>query len=133
MDLIELFKQGGPLMWVILGTSLIGVFVFLERMYSLQRTRILPRPFVDRIRAMVAKGQTKEAQLLCEENGSSIALMMASALRAFKYGKRRVAIKEAVEEVGNREAAQLDKNVEIVGTGRVGSPRCSACSAPSWA
>lgn len=116
MDLIELFKQGGPLMWVILATSLIGVFVFLERLYSLQRTRVLPRPFVDRIRAMVAKGQTREAQLLCEENGSSIALMMASALRAFQQGKKRAEIKEAVEEVGNREAAQLDKNVEIVGT-----------------
>ncbi len=116
MNLIDLFEQGGPLMWVILATSLIGVFVFLERLYSLQRTRILPRPFVDRIRAMVAKGQTKEAQLLCEENGSSIALMMASALRAYQRGKNRGEIKEAVEEVGNREAAQLDKNVEIVGT-----------------
>jgi len=116
MDLIDLFKQGGPLMWVILATSLIGVFVFLERLYSLQRARILPRPFVDRIRAMVAKGQTKEAQLLCEENGSSIALMMAAALRAHGHGKGRGAIKEVVEEVGNREAAQLDKNVEIVGT-----------------
>jgi biopolymer transport protein ExbB len=116
MNLVDLFQQGGPLMWVILATSLIGVFVFLERLYSLQRTRILPRPFVDRIRAMVAKGQTRESQLLCEENGSSIALMIASALRAYGRGKNRGEIKEAVEEVGNREAAQLDKNVEIVGT-----------------
>lgn len=103
-------------MWVILATSLIGVFVFMERLYSLQRTKVLPRAFVDRIRAMVAKGQTKESQLLCEENGSSVALMIAAALRAYQRGKERTHVKEAVEEVGNREAAQLDKNIEILGT-----------------
>jgi len=103
-------------MWAILAASVVGVAVFLERLWSLQRGRILPRAFVDRIRGMVSKGKTSEAQLLCEENGSSIALIMAGALRAFESGKTRAQIKEAVEEVGNREVAQLDRNVEIVGT-----------------
>ena len=103
-------------MWAILAASVVGVAVFLERLWSLQRGRILPRAFVDRIRGMVSKGKTSEAQLLCEENGSSIALIMAGALRAFESGKSRAQIKEAVEEVGNREIAQLDRNVEIVGT-----------------
>lgn len=103
-------------MWAILAASVVGVAVFLERLWSLQRGRILPRAFVDRIRGMVSKGKTSEAQLLCEENGSSIALIMAGALRAFEGGKSRAQIKEAVEEVGNREVAQLDRNVEIVGT-----------------
>ena len=43
-------------MWVILASSVVGVAVFLERLWSLQRARVLPRAFVDRIRAMVAKG-----------------------------------------------------------------------------
>ncbi len=116
MNLIELFNQGGPLMWVILAASVVGVFFFFERIYTLQRARILPRAFVDRIRAMVAKGQTSEALLLCEENGSSIALMMAAALRAYQRDKSRADIKEAVEEVGNREVSHMDKNVEVVGT-----------------
>ena len=77
MNLMDLFNQGGPLMWVILAASLVGVFFYLERLYMTQRSRVLPRAFVDRIRAMVAKGRTSEALLLCEENGSSIALMMA--------------------------------------------------------
>jgi len=116
MNLIDLFNQGGPLMWVILAASVVGVFFFFERLYTLQRARILPRAFVDRIRAMVAKGQTSEGLLLCEENGSSIALMMAAALRAYKRNKSRADIKEAVEEVGNREVSHMDKNVEVVGT-----------------
>jgi biopolymer transport protein ExbB len=116
MDLQQIFEQGGPLMWAILAASIIGVGVFLERMWSLQRTKVLPRPFVDRIRAKVAKGKTNEALILCEENGSSIAMLMAAALRAHEQGKSRPDIKEAVEEVGSREVASMDRNVEIVGT-----------------
>jgi biopolymer transport protein ExbB len=116
LDLPELFDQGGPLMWAILVASIVGVAVFFERMWSLQRGKILPRAFVDRIRALVTKGKTPEAQLLCEENGSSIAMLMASALRTFGLGKNRAEIKESVEEVGNREVARMDRNVEIVGT-----------------
>lgn len=116
MDLAQFFEQGGALMWAILAASVVGVAVFLERLWSLQRGRVLPRSFVDRIRAMVSKGKTSEALLLCEENGSSIALLMAGALRADEQSKNRAEIKEAVEEVGNREVAHMDRNVEIVGT-----------------
>lgn len=116
MDIAELFQQGGPLMWAILASSVVGVGAFFERVWSLQRGKVLPRAFVDRIRAMVAKRKTSEALLLCEENGSSIAMLMASALRAFRLKKNRAEIKEQVEEVGNREVAAMDRNVEIVGT-----------------
>ncbi|MEE9385109.1 MAG: MotA/TolQ/ExbB proton channel family protein [Nannocystaceae bacterium] len=116
MNLVDLFEQGGPLMWVILLTSVVGAAVFLERLYTLRASKVVPKAFVDRMRMMVVKGQTKEARLLCEENGSSIALMFASALRAYGRNKHRSEIKEAVDEVGNREVARLDKHVEIVGT-----------------
>ncbi len=122
MDLADLFEQGGPLMWAILAVSVVGTAVFLERLWSLQRPRVLPRAFVDRIRAMVSKGKTSEALLLCEENRSSIAMLMAAALRAYGHDKSRAEIKESVEEVGNREVAQFDRNVEIVGTVASASP-----------
>jgi len=116
MDLKELFEQGGPLMWAILAASIVGVGIFFERLWSTQRSKVLPRAFVDRIRALVAKGKVNEALLLCEENASSIALVIASALRSFEHSTSRADVKEAVEEVGAREIAHMDRNVEIVGT-----------------
>ncbi len=116
MEVRELFEQGGPLMWAILGASIIGVAVFIERLWSLQRARVLPRAFVDRIRGLVAKRKTSEALLLCEENRSSIALILAAGLRTHGNGQPRDEIKESVEEVGNREVARMARNVEIVGT-----------------
>lgn len=122
MDLKELFEQGGPLMWAILAASIVGVGIFFERLWSTQRSKVLPRAFVDRIRALVAKGKVNEALLLCEENASSIALVIASALRSFEHSTSRADVKEAVEEVGAREIAHMDRNVEIVGTVATISP-----------
>ncbi|MBK6917770.1 MAG: MotA/TolQ/ExbB proton channel family protein [Deltaproteobacteria bacterium] len=122
MDVKELFGQGGPLMWAILGSSIIGVAFFIERLWSLQRARLLPRAFVDRIRGLVVKRKTSEALLLCEENRSSIALIMAAGLRAYGLGRGRDVVKESVEEVGEREVARMGRNVEIVGTVAAVSP-----------
>ena len=47
MDLAELFQQGGPLMWAILAASIVGVGVFFERLWSTQRSKVLPRAFVE--------------------------------------------------------------------------------------
>ena len=116
MDLAEFFEQGGPLMWAILAGAVVGVFFFFERLYSLSRSKVLPSAFVDRIRGMVARGEIREALLLCEEKGSSISRMMAAALRAHRRSKDRAGIKEAVEEVAAREIAHLDKFVDVVGT-----------------
>jgi biopolymer transport protein ExbB len=122
MDVKELFEQGGPLMWAILASSIVGVAVFIERLWSLQRAKLLPRAFVDRIRGLVAKRKTSEALLLCEENRSAIASIMAAGLRTFANGLPRDAIKESVEEVGSREVARMGRNVEIVGTVAAVSP-----------
>ncbi|MBX7082874.1 MAG: MotA/TolQ/ExbB proton channel family protein [Nannocystaceae bacterium] len=122
MDVKELFEQGGPLMWAILAASVVGVAVFIERLWSLQRGKLLPRAFVDRIRGLVVKRKTSEALLLCEENRSSIALIMAAGLRSFTQGRDREHIKESVEEVGDREVARMGRNVEIVGTVAAVSP-----------
>lgn len=109
-------------MWAILAASIVGAAVFMERLWSLQRSRVLPRDFVDRVRALVGRRKTSEAQVLCEENKSSIAAVMAAAIRTHDYGKTRAEIKEAVEEVGNREIAHMDRNVEIIGTVAQASP-----------
>jgi biopolymer transport protein ExbB len=116
MDLAELFAQGGALMWAILAASIIGAAFFFERLWSLQRAKVLPRDFVDRVRGLVGRRKTSEALVACEENNSSIASVMAAAIRAQDLGKSRSEIKEAVEEVGNREVAHMDRNVEIIGT-----------------
>ena len=122
MDIQELFEQGGPLMWAILGASVVGVAMFLERLWALQPSKVLPRAFVDRVRALVSKRKLSEALVLCEENRSHAAALIAAALRAHMAGKDRAGIKELVDEAGTREVADLERNVELVGTVATVSP-----------
>lgn len=103
-------------MWVILVAAIVGMAAFLERVFVLRRPKVVPRAFVDRIRGLVAKGKLAEAQLLCEENESSIARLMVGALRVHLRGRNRTETKIAVDEIAGREISLLDKNVEVVGT-----------------
>ena len=118
LDLPELFEQGGPLMWAILVASIVGVAVFLERLWSLQPGKVLPRSFVDRIRALVSKGQDHPRRSCCARRTAPASrCSWRPRIRTYgRHGKDRAKIKEAVEEVGNREVARMDRNVEIVGT-----------------
>jgi biopolymer transport protein ExbB len=83
---------------------------------------VLPRAFVDRVRALVSKRKLSEALVLCEENRSHIAALIAAALRAHMAGKDRPGIKELVDEAGTREVADIERNVELVGTVATVSP-----------
>lgn len=116
MTTLELFDQGGPLMWAILLASVIGLTFFIERLWFLQRSRIVPRAFVDRIRVLVSKKKTSQAQLLCEENTSAIARVLLAALRCHSRGRTREQLREAVDETGAREVSSLERNLELVGT-----------------
>jgi biopolymer transport protein ExbB len=48
-SLIENFKKGGIIMYFILACSVIGVYVTIERTFSLQRSRVIPRKFINNI------------------------------------------------------------------------------------
>lgn len=117
--MIEMLLKGGILLYPIGACSVVALSVFLERMFSLQRGRILPQAFAQRIEELVRTSRIDDALLLCEEAKTPIATIMAAALRHASFERKR--IREAVEEVGKVEGASLERYVEVVGT-------CSAIS-----
>jgi biopolymer transport protein ExbB len=64
---INLFSQGGPMMWVLLAVSLFGSIIFIERTLFLHRGQIRSSQFLDGIRNLVARGRRLEALTLCED------------------------------------------------------------------
>lgn len=114
MNLLQFLIKGGPIVGVIMLCSVIAVGVFLERLWSLSRRRVLPDAFVDRIETLIKEHRIKDALLLCQESQNPIANIMAAALRNAK--RQRPIVKEAVEEVGKLESAVLERYIEVVGT-----------------
>ncbi len=112
--MIDMLVKGGLLLYPIGLCSIIALAVFLERLYSLQRSRIVPLPFVQRIADLARENRAEDALLLCDEASTPIANILAAGLRKAKYDRQRV--REAVEEVGKVEAAGLERYIEIIGT-----------------
>ena len=109
-----LFVKGGPVMYPIVLGSILALALFLERVWSLRRERVIPPYFQRRLRVLLRERKLSEAEVLCQENGSALANVVASALD--HAGEDRATVKEAVTEVGRHEVAHLERYVEFLGT-----------------
>lgn len=112
--MIEFLMSGGPVMAPIGLASLVALATFLERWVMLNRDRVVPRSFCVELDALVEQHRWEDAATLCRKNESNVANVVAGGLEA--RGRRRSAVKERMEEVGRREAADLERHTEILGT-----------------
>lgn len=110
----ELLLKGGPISILIGLCSVVALGVFLERLWSLQRNRIIPDVFLKRIETLIGEKRLDDALLLCQETENPMARVMAAALRNSESNRSR--IKESVEDVGKIEGSYLERYVEVVGT-----------------
>ena len=109
-----LFVKGGLVMYPIILGSVLALGLFLERLWSLRRERVIPASFRSRVRALVRAGKLSEAEVLCQENTSSLATIIGTGLK--EAGRPRAEIKEAVTDVGRREVTHLERFIDFLGT-----------------
>lgn len=112
-NLLQIIYAGGPMMVPIIACSfLLCVFVF-ERVVSLRKGRVIPRPFVKRFLEQLREGQLDQesALELCEENKSPISTIFAGALR--RWGKPAVEVEQAILDEGERVANGLRKYLRL--------------------
>lgn len=112
--MLEFFLKGGVFMYPILLCSVTALAIFIERLWNLRRDRVIPREFVEEVDQLIRGGKIPEAAMRCQNNRSSMARIIAVALK--NIGKRREIIKEYLEEVGRQESASLERFVEALGT-----------------
>ena len=112
---IEFLVSGGPVMAPIGLASVIGLAAFFERLLALRRSGILPDGFGVEVTELLGQERHADALTLCRKNsGATIARIVEVAILA--RGKSRAAIKERLEEVGRREAAELERYSQVLGT-----------------
>jgi biopolymer transport protein ExbB len=100
--LIETVVAGGPVMIPIGLCSVVALATFFERLWSLRRERVVPQSFSVELIELVRK------------RDAAIARILEVALEA--RHEARSLIKERVEEVGRREAAEMERYVPVLGT-----------------
>ena len=110
----EFFTKGGPFMYPILMCSITALAIFIERLWRLRRSQVIPAELVEGVEDLVRKEKIPEAVMLCQHNQSSMARILLVGIKNF--GRRREFIKEYLEEVGRQESASLERFVEGLGT-----------------
>ena len=112
--LLHILRDGGPLMVPIgLCSIVLMVFVF-ERGMSLRRSRIIPRPFVNRFLEQLQEEQldADAAMTLCTENRSPVAEVFAAAIQ--KWDRPSVEIEQAIIDAGERVANSLRRYLRLI-------------------
>ncbi len=101
-NLLQVIRDGGPLMLPIGVCSFILLVFVFERTIALRRGRVIPRPFVRRFLEQIQEGQLdrKAAAELCDENGSPVSEVFAGAVN--KWGRPSVEVEQAIIDAGER-------------------------------
>lgn len=115
-SLMDMIMLGGPLgiaiVSILLILSIIALYIFVERYFTIKRASKVDESFIDNIRVRVQSGNIKEAKLLCQSNDSPASRMIEKGL--MRIGKPMRDINAAVENVGNLEVFRLEKNLSTL-------------------
>ncbi|MFQ5646993.1 MAG: MotA/TolQ/ExbB proton channel family protein [bacterium] len=121
--IIQNFKRGGIIMYFILGCSIIGLYISLERFYTLRKSRILPNGFIKEISSALpqenldrAQGKEKVKELLkiCENKNIPVARSLRNGLLVhFREGI--TGSKAAIVSSNDREGAAMESGLSILG------------------
>ena len=121
-NMLEIFRQGGPLMWALAAGSIIMLTFFIERLIALQRSRVIPHGFVTGFMQQLENRTLKKEEALtrCLENNSPVARVFAYAIN--KWNRPAREIEQAVLDGGQREVNHLRRNLRVLNAVATVSP-----------
>lgn len=109
----EFFAKGGIFMYPILLCSVVGLAIFLQKLWILRGPRIIPEQFLKSLYGLLSQGKIGEALVLSRANDSSIARIASVALE--NSNKPKEELKEEIEAIGRKEAQELGRYIEGLG------------------
>jgi len=114
LSVIEVLWKGGWVMIPIIALSVIAVYIFVERFFTIQNAQRIPQSFMPNIRDYVVNGNIPAAKSLCEQTNSPMARMIEKGI--MRLGKPLKNIDVAIENVGKLELYKLEKRLHILAT-----------------
>lgn len=111
--MIEFIQQGGSVMYILLGISVLSLTIIFERAWSLRRSVVIPIREVNEIEKCVREGDVKQAMQICQAHNTAMSRILWVALA--NRGVRRSVMKEILEESGRQEVAHLDRFIGVLG------------------
>ncbi len=112
--MLEMIAAGGWVMVPIIICSVLALAIIGERMWALQRRRVLPPHLVAHVWSQVKNGTLDAQQLRQLREGSSLGRVLAAGLTNMRSG--RDIMLESIEDAGRHEAHRLERFLNTLGT-----------------
>ena len=112
--MLEIVKSGGWLMLPIIICSIVAAAIIIERLWTLQQSRVVPRNLTRQVWEWVSKNQLSPQQIKSLHEGSPLGEILAAALSNRKID--RDAMKERVEDTGRHVVHELERYLNTLGT-----------------
>ncbi|MDX5332768.1 MAG: MotA/TolQ/ExbB proton channel family protein [Gammaproteobacteria bacterium] len=112
--MFEIIQAGGWLMLPIIACSVVALAIVLERLWSLKRSRVIPRQLVAQIWQWAQQGQLTEERIRELRAGSPLGRVLAAGL--VNRNHSREVMKEGIEETGRHVAHELERFLNTLGT-----------------
>ncbi len=110
----EIFIAGGPVMWPILLCSVIATAIMFERLWTLQRKRVIPRELTDRVWKLVQTRTLNDRHIEALARNSPLGRVLAAGLANRNQG--REIMKEVIEDTGRHVVHELERFLNPLGT-----------------
>ena len=120
MNLWQMAVYGGWIMIVLAVLLAIAVYLFIERLVVINAAKKEDKSFMDRIKDYIHEGKIDSALNLCKQTNTPSAHMVEKGIS--RIGRPMNDVQVAIENVGNLEVANLEKNLVILATIAAGAP-----------
>ena len=110
----ELVRAGGPFMAPIILCSIAAVGILLERLWTLQRKRVLPEELIKKLSSFAEGGQVTPKFIDALEKNSPLGRVLAAALANRDRG--REIMMERVQDTGRHVVHELERFLNTLGT-----------------
>ena len=101
-------------MWPIILCSIVAAAIMLERLWTLQRKRVIPRELTDRIWKLVESRSLNDRHIEALAQNSPLGRVLAAGLMNREQG--RDMMKEAIEDTGRHVVHELERFLGTLGT-----------------
>ena len=107
---VQIFRDGGPVMWPLLVFSVLSVIFIIERFFAIRRAKINVNEFLAKVRKeLIVNRSIKSAIKVCEDYRGPVASILKAGL--LKFGQPREDVEKTIENAALYEMGRLEKNL----------------------
>src|SRR5690606_26281160 len=110
----ELTLEGGPIMIPIGIMFVIAIYLFIERLLTINKANQDPGTFMNKVKELVLRGDVTAARMLCSQHNSPVARMIEKGIS--RIGSPLKTIEASIENVGRLEIFKLERNLTTLAT-----------------